>query len=550
MATKLGRKESPAGHGPDDFEVMGRAAQDQGDFGNDVGVADCACVNQFGANNSKFYHGAVVRSTKTSGWFVYLEWGRIFSGKSWDGRFNGQDFQFVQCDDEADARTFFAKQMNSKNTKRLERKILGGVEVWGGRKGKDGYIVQSLATRERGLPDCYKIKDASGVQAAPKKAAPKATAKKAKAPSRSFHPNVIQFATDMVGGVRTYTKAMAAAAGVTPTMAAIKQVRDGLIPAALQRIKTVGNSVTRQCKDTDLVDISKMVSALVPRPIPRTGQSEEEAILNGSTVTLLQQDLDAFEASLTQEDFSVDTTAHATVDPDRMLNAALQHIDLNTPQGRWIANAFTRMTNNRHGYIRSGLRIKNIFAVDRPDRDAGFNAAVNRVGAKRQGRFSLKANLQSPREDLSPTEAKAFAQANVAMMIHGTRPVNIAPILGTNLRLPKSLPGAQITGANFGHGVYFATDWKKSYGYTGRGYWGHSGGDVKNRGCMMFLCDTIMGQAYRAPTTGSWNTPPQGNDSVFGVGGDRGHRLENDEHVIFDPNYQRIRYIVEFDWLN
>ena len=51
------------------------------------------------------------------------------------------------------------------------------------------------------------------------------------------------------------------------------------------------------------------------------------------------------------------------------------------------------------------------------------------------------------------------------------------------------------------------------------------------------------------PSTGSWNQPPNGKDSVFGVGGDRGHALQNDEHVIFNPDYQRIRYVVEFDWL-
>ena len=112
MANKLGRKRMVAGHGPADFEVMGRASKDQGDFGSDVGVADCACVNQFGeANNSKYYHGAVVKSKKTGGWFVYLEWGRIFAGKSWNGSFAGQDFMFVQCDSEADAREFFADSL-------------------------------------------------------------------------------------------------------------------------------------------------------------------------------------------------------------------------------------------------------------------------------------------------------------------------------------------------------------------------------------------------------------------------------------------------------
>ena len=55
-----------------------------------------------------------------------------------------------------------------------------------------------------------------------------------------------------------------------------------------------------------------------------------------------------------------------------------------------------------------------------------------------------------------------------------------------------------------------------------------------------------MGDAYRAPSTGSWDNPPNGKDSVFGVGGDRGHALQNDEHVVFNPHYNRIRYLVEF----
>ena len=291
-----------------------------------------------------------------------------------------------------------------------------------------------------------------------------------------------------------------------------------------------------------------MVAALVPRPISRKGQAEEDAILSANSILSLQADLDAFESSLKNEEFDVDTSA-PSVDPDAMLNATLRWIDPNTAEGKWLWSMFSRMSRNRHGYLGTKPpKVKNLFAISRPDRDAGFEAAVKKVAAKRRGQVGMKANLQFPREDLNGV-SDLYEKANVIVGIHGTRPVNIAPIMSTNLRLPRSLPGAQITGANFGHGLYFATDWRKGYGYTGRGYWGHSGGDVRNRGCFMFLCDMIMGDAYRAPRTGSWSTPPSGKDSVFGVGGDRGHRLENDEHVIFDPNYQRISYLVEFDWL-
>ena len=261
MATKLGRKQLPSGYSINDFSYKGRPATDQGDFGSDVGIADCACVNQHGeANNAKYYHGGVLQAADGS-WWVYLEWGRMKgAGTSWNGSFRGGDFQFVQCSSEAEARSFFAKQMDSKNTKRLQRKTIGGVEVWAGKSGKDGYIVQALATRERGLPDAYKIKDSSGVQqAAPK---PKAKPKAASKPTRTFQPQVVSLAQALVGGTANYTRSLSQATGVTPTMSAIVQVRDQLIPAALGRCQAVGNDVAAQIRDRDLRDISRMVYSM------------------------------------------------------------------------------------------------------------------------------------------------------------------------------------------------------------------------------------------------------------------------------------------------
>lgn len=553
MATKLGRREFPAGLIPADFAYKGRPAKDQDDFGTEVGIADMACVDQFGAaNTSKFYHGGVVQS-KDGRWWFYSEWGRCKPGNSWSGSVftgNAQDYQFMECSCEPEARDEFAKKMRSKNVKRLMQKTIAGATVWASVPGEDGYIVQRLATRDKGLPDAYAIKDNTGVTTAPKPVAtPVATTPKVS--SKTFQPQVIELAQALVGGVKTYTRALAAASGVTPTMDAIEEVRNRLIPAAMQRLKDVGIDIQAQVQDEDLKDITKMIAAIVPRPIPRTGTSAEEFILNSNTIFVLQQDLDAFESALKNEDFSVQTNmAQPSVDPDAMLKAQLTWLDPNSPQGRWVWQAFTAMSNNRHGYMgNKAPRLRNIFAVERPDRDVKFHAEVKRIADMRKGQVGLRANLQPTRQDLDAQTADLFKQANVAFVIHGTRPVNIAPITQGNFRLPKQLPGAQITGANFGHGIYFATDWRKSYGYCGRGYWGHSGGDVSGRGCFMFLCDMLMGDAYRAPSTGSWSQPPNGKDSVFGVGGDRGHCLENDEHVIFDPNYQKIRYIVEFDWM-
>lgn len=548
---KLGRKEMPSGYSPTDFKYMGRPAKDQGDFGADVGIGDMACVNQFGeANNAKGYHGGVVQSTDGK-WWCYFEWGRIKPGKSWNGNsFTGavQDFQFYRCDSESDARSAFRKQMESKNTKRLVRKDIGGAQVWTSKEGDDGYIVQALATREKGLPDALLIKDDTGVT---KKAAASApsSAPKAKAPSVTYQAQVVQLANALVGGTKTYTKALSAATGVVPTMAAITQVRDQLIPAALDRIAKVGNDISLLVRDKDLQAISKMVFSLVPRDIPRSGLTPEQAILSSGNLLSVQADLDAFEAALGNENFEVDSSTPSMADPSALLNAQVRWLDL-SKEGKSILDMYVKMTNNRHYNLSGAPKVRNIFEITRPDRDAQFLDRVQAVAAKRKGQFSLRAGLQPRNRPDLGSHGDLYGQANVIFTQHGTRSVNIHPIVSTHFRLPKSLSGVPIAGANFGHGNYQATDLKKAAGYASlsSARWSGGGGGIAGRGAFMFLCDTIMGDAYRAPSTGSWTSPPNGKDSVFGVGGDRGHMLENDEHVVFDPHYVRIRYLVEFEF--
>lgn len=547
MATKLGRKEMPAGHDKGDFKYVGRPAKTQGDFGPDVGLADCNCVNQFGeANNSKYYHGGVVKSSKTGGFFVYLEWGRNFAGKSWNGVFNGQDFMFVTCTSEADARDFFRKQMESKNTKRLIQQNIGGKSVWTAKPGDDGYFVQSLATRERGLPDAYAIKDSTGVAVTASAPAPAPTVT---APTKTYHPEVVRLANSLVGGVKSYTRSLTEATGIVPTMDAITEVRDTFIPLALGRIKVVGDNITKQVSDGSLRDISRAVYSMIPRHIPRSGISDEAAILSSGNIMALQADLDTFEASLKAEKFDTTTVGQTAVDVDAMLNADLAWLDPASPEGQWVRATLLAQTNNRHGYLANPMKIQNVFKVSRPDRDAAFMANVARVADARKGAFTLRANLQpATRQDLSASDAALYRNANVILTQHGTRSVNIHPIMSTHFRMPKQLSGVPIAGANFGHGTYTATDYRKAVGYTSyeRSAWGNGGGGISGRGAFMFMCDTLMGDAYRAPSTGSWDNPPNGKDSVFGVGGDRGHALQNDEHVVFNPHYNRIRYLVEF----
>jgi hypothetical protein len=573
MAVKFARKQVPPGFKPSEFVYKGRPAKDQGDFADDVGIADMASVNQFeDRNSSKYYHAGVLEARGS--WFVYTEWGRISGGRSWSGDApkSAMNFMFTKCGTESEARSVFAKQCRSKNLARLTQKQVGGKTIWAAKtdkkgKAKDAYIVQALATRERGLPDAYAIKDDSGViKAKPKPKKVAAKQKRRAKPGKNYQPQVLALAKDLVGGTRDYARAASQATGIIPTMDAIAEVRDELLPLAMQRIATISKANPKrkreaqsswerrlldlQIADSRLVDVSKLVAALVPRVIPRGGSARNRAaatILSSDNILRLQNDLDAFASSLENEDFSVDKEQDAEeIDPGKLLNAELLWIDPKSTKGKWLASVYRSMSNDRHAYIRGKLVIKNIFEVRRPDRDTKFIEAVAKV-AKKNGSKKIKehARLQPLRRSDLADVSQHIDAANVFLGIHGTRAVNIHPILASNLRLPRSLPGAQITGAAFGHGIYFATDWRKSYGYTGHGnsYWA-SGGSIRGRGFFMFLADVVMGDAFMARGCGSWSKPPKGKDSVAAF--DKYvSSLANDEHIIFDPNYQRIRYVVE-----
>ncbi|MCA9697741.1 MAG: hypothetical protein KC431_09475, partial [Myxococcales bacterium] len=256
MASKLARKQLPPGYAAADFHYQGRPAKDQDDFGDEVGIADMASVNQFeDRNSSKYYHAGVLEAKGS--WFVYTEWGRISGGKSWPGNHPkaGMDFMFTACANEGEARDFFRKQCRSKNVSRLTKQKLGDKVIWVAKtdskgKAKDAYIVQSLATRERGLPDAYGIKDDSGVKAKAK-ADDKPKPKKAKARvAANYQPQVVALARDLVGGTRDYARAASAATGIIPTMKAIEEVRDDLLPLAMERIADISKSNPQQKRES------------------------------------------------------------------------------------------------------------------------------------------------------------------------------------------------------------------------------------------------------------------------------------------------------------
>lgn len=545
MPTKLGKKELPPGYGPDDFKYKGRPAVDQDDFGPEVGIADGACVNQFGdANNSKYYHGGVVQSGDGK-WWCYFEWGRIEGGKTWEGGTPKRTatFQFWKCGSEAEARADFEKQMRSKNIKRLEKKG----KIWvsktkSGGKSADGYIVQRLATRERGLPDAYTIKDDTGVA---KKATKKKAKKKTKRKKIDAQPQVVALAKALVGGTAEYARSASKSTGIVPTMEAISEVRDDLIPQALKILQKTGDDEKKQLRSKPLQELSKYVATIVPRPIPRGGDPSA-ILLSKNNIFLIQQDLDAFEAALKNEDFEIEDQQDDTIDPNKILGRVVTWIDPKSDQGKWVANTYLSMTNNRHGDLSGKFKVLNMFAVEDKAKRKAFVERAAAIAKARAREKHNRAGLQpSRRIDVSDI-SDIYAEANICVGIHGTRAVNVQPILSSNLRLPAQLKGVHITGSAFGQGIYFATDIKKSHGYVGSGRYG-GGGGIARRGFFMFMCDLTLGKCHMAQDT-MWTTTqcPRGTDSIFAATGRRNRMsLANDEHVIFDPNQQFIRYIIE-----
>ena len=264
-------------------------------------------------------------------------------------------------------------------------------------------------------------------------------------------------------------------------------------------------------------------------------------MLTEDNITTLQDDLDVFE-NLILNNIKTTTTAKS------VFGADLESVSLTSSLGKWLIATLSNMTNNRH--FRSGMKVTNIFTVSRPNLDARFIKAVDRIAKKRKGNFSTAATLQpKTRPDMQDYKGND-SLANVYLGIHGTRAVNVVPIVRNNLQLPQFISGGVRTGVDFGYGIYFATDWKKSYGYVGANdsyYRKHgSEGRIPGRNVFLLLSDVIMGEPYQATGTGSWQKPPNNCDSIA-MFPHNIPSLGNDEYTIFDTDYQRIRYIIEFE---
>ena len=132
---------------------------------------------------------------------------------------------------------------------------------------------------------------------------------------------------------------------------------------------------------------------------------------------------------------------------------------------------------------------------------------------------------------------------NQRLLFHGSRIPNWVGILSRGILLPKIVVsmGVHRTDAGWlGHGIYFGDAACTSAAYTTPG---------KKKTSLMAITRVALGKIKQyTKITYGLNAPPEGYQSCHGVRAKvlRPSQFADDEYVIYDPNQQRLEYLVEF----
>ena len=527
MANKLPRDTWPAGHGENDFQCFGPGAVEDGKFEGTM-IADMGCFNQDGKDSNRFYHGAVVESTKKPGkWFAYFEWGRVGASKP--------SFQFVEGGDQTDAQAAYEKQMHAKNDKRgqwVQHPALG--RILQAKPKKDCYLVRPQATRSTGLPDAKTIthQETTKIKVAKKKTKGK------KKKSAIYDRATAKLLADLDSGTVQYTRSSMADSAL-PTFEAITKASN-ILTHALTRVGQVGGSVGDQVRDKELKDLTNLIYSLIPKK-KQLKEGPKSWVLSDNTITQWQQDLAAFESALQ----STDLGDSIEVSPFGNLDIELQHLQ-SCEIGKFVKTWLPGATRNMHSYLGT-MKIANVWSIKRDKDPATLKKYQDKV-IKDGGLKSAEKPLHQPlRKDLDKDGRKRFRTSGTHLLIHGTRSVNVMGIMRQSLMLPKKLVGVSINGAAFGPGLYFADDWKKSAGYCSisGSYWSRGSGGVSNRKAFMFLTDTCLGNMHICSGARGFTSAPKGDHSVFAKAGRSG--VQNNEFIVYNSDQVNLRYLIEFD---
>lgn len=523
MPVKFEKNTYPNGSLPVDYECFGPPATKDGDFSGTM-IADLGCFTQEGKDSNKYYTAHVCQHRTTKQWFAYFEWGRT--------GISVPNFMFIGCSSKEEAQKEYEKQLRSKNDKRGEWVTIAGHEVLRAKAGKDCYLVRPAAKRDIGLPDAKKIVHDEGIV---KKATKKTRKKKA---SSSYDAETIKLMRDMNAGTISYTK-KSIEGGHIPTQETLEKVRDLLSEAQVRVGKIGSDDISDQAKDKYLREITSIVYSMVPK-VKKVGAPESEWILTSGNIQQWRFDCDAFENAL----HAIDTGEEVENDPFEGHNIEMKYMKEDTLEGDFIKRWLPGASANRHSHV-GNMRIHNMWAFRHVDNFNKFRGKLKDIKADKS---SERASFQpKEREDISSEDVKIYQTSNVAMLLHGTRSVNVPGIIREGLRLPRQLVGVVITGKMFGEGAYFATDWRKSAGYTSlpNSYWSSGSGGVKGRGAFMFISDVALGNGYIAPGPYGYLGPPSGFHSILGKAGIS--KVVNDEWIVYNTSQTNLKYLVEYD---
>ena len=532
MATKLVKQTYPAGHGENDFSCFGPPASQDAKFEGTL-ICDMGCFKQDMVDSNKYYHGAVVQSTKDNSWHAYFEWGRQGVGKP--------QFQFVSCNSKAEAESEYCKQLHSKNDKRgmwINDSVRGN--VLRAKPGDDCYLVRPQATRITGLPNARTIVCSEGVS---KKAEIKNLTAKSKS---NIDKQTLALMHDLNVGTVSYTRSAMQDAAI-PTQLALNEARL-ILNAALVRVASVGHDLKNQNADNELRQLSYDLYGRISKKKDRKADVSEW-ILNQDNIQSWQLDVDAFESAL----HTTDLGSEMEENPFGDMPIKMNWLAPNSTEGEFIGGWMPSATRSKHGYLNK-LKIKNTWQVERLGEPQKLMLSQQKIAADKWVTKEKPFHQPSVRNDLDRDSQKLYVRSNTYMFFHGTRSVNVSGILRESLRLPKQLVGVVINGAMFGPGLYWADDWGKSAGYTSlsSGYYSSGSGGIKGRSAFMFVADVAIGCPHVAPSSNGFTQPPSGCHSVFGKGGSTkswggGGTLLNNEFITYTADRHRLRYLVEFE---
>lgn len=515
MATKLAKNSYPSGHSAQDFKCFGPPATKDGEFENNK-ICDLGCFKQDGIDTNKYYMGCIAQSSINNKYYVYFEWGKTGQSKP--------AFQMYECSSEQDAQAVYAKQLHAKNDKRgqwVDHPVLG--KILQAKPNKDCYLVRPQTSRSTGLPDARnivlnKIKKPVHTEGGNK--------------SYNLDEQTLKLLKDLDAGTTTYTR-KSMVGNALPTQAAIDEARQ-----ICDEATKIVNSQANLQENKELVELTNLLYSR----IPKVKKKNDDWLLSPANIQTWLDDLNAYESSLHSDIDYVESNPLSEFNLRKF-----KFVPRQSEKGGYIYDWVKRATRNRHDYLRGEIKIKNLWYLERDgdvDKLDRAQSSVIKDGVIRD-HVPLHQIKHEDRQD--PINVEKYDKSNTFMLFHGTRSVNISGILRKSFILPKQLVGVSTTGALLGHGIYLASDWKKSAGYTSlrNSYWGGGSGGIVGREAFMFVCDSVMGNIYLSKQVKGYNGPPNGYHSVFGKAGVTGY-LKNDEYVIYNTDQIRIRYLVEF----